>query len=85
MLHNILLASKDRTLDQILEECHLPPMDDDTHPRRNDDDIFRPPRPLGLLSKDRALLEEKMAKEDLLDYLVCVKKSDYIARHPRRV
>ena len=27
VLHNILLASKDRTLHQILEDCHLPPMD----------------------------------------------------------
>ena len=27
MLHNILLASKDRTLDQILLDCDMPPMD----------------------------------------------------------
>jgi hypothetical protein len=85
VLHNILFASKDRTLDQILEECHLPPMDEENSPRRNDDDIFKPPRPNGLLSKDRALLEGKMAREDLLDYLVRVQNSEYTARHPRRV
>jgi hypothetical protein len=28
VLHNILLASKDRMLDQILVDCHLPAMDD---------------------------------------------------------
>ena len=28
ILHNILLASKDRTLDQILVDCHLLAMDD---------------------------------------------------------
>ena len=32
MLHNILLASKDRTLHQILEDCRLPPMDDNDLP-----------------------------------------------------
>ena len=32
VLHNILLASKDRTLHQILEDCRLPPMDDNDLP-----------------------------------------------------
>ena len=85
VLHNILLASKDRTLDQILEECHLPPIDEDNSPRRDDDDIFQPPRPSGLLSEERALLEGKMAREDLLDYLVRIQNSEYIGRHLRRV
>ena len=85
VLHNILLASKDRMLDQILEECHLPPMDDENSQGRHDEDMFRPPRPTGLLSEDRALLEGKMAREDLLDYLVRVQNSEYTARHPRRV
>ena len=70
VLHNILLASKDRTLDQILEDCHLPPMDAEDLPTRDDDDIFQPPRPMGLVSEERALLEGKMARDDLLDYLV---------------
>ena len=52
VLHNILLASKDRTLVQILEDCHLLPMDEDSSPHREEDDIFRPPRPTGLLSEE---------------------------------
>ena len=84
VLHNILLASKDRTLDQILVDCHLPTMDADDHAARSEEDIFQPPRPMGLLSEERALLEGKMAREDLLDYLVRIQNSDYIARHTRR-
>ena len=84
VLHNILLASKDSTLDQILADCHLPPMDVDDLPRRDDEDAFLPPRPMGLVSEERALLEGKMAREDLLDYLVRIQNSDYIGRHPRR-
>ena len=70
VLHNILLASKDRTLDQILAECDLPPMDDNSSSPRDTEDVFRPPRPMGLVSEERALLEGQMAREDLLDYLV---------------
>ena len=70
VLHNILLASKDRTLDQILVDCNLPTMDDDGNPRRDEEDVFQPPRPMGLVSEERSLLEGKMAREDLLDYLV---------------
>ena len=70
VLHNILLASNDRTLDQILAECDLPPMDDNSSSPRDTDDVFRPPRPMGLVSEERALLEGQMAREDLLDYLV---------------
>ena len=84
VLHNILLASKDRTLDQILAECHFPPLDVDDMPRREEEDAFQPPRPMCLVSEERALLEGKMAREDLLDYLVRVQNSDYISRHPRR-
>ena len=82
-LYNILLASKDRTLDQILIECHLPPMDDIDNTRR-DKDMFRPPRPMGLVSDERALLEGQMAREDLLDYLVRIQNANHIGRHPRR-
>ena len=85
VLHNILLASKDRTLDHILEECHLPSMDEDSSLRRNEDEPFQPPRPTGFMSEDKALLEGKMAREDLLDYLVRIQNSDYMGRHPRRV
>jgi len=85
VLHNIFLSSKDRTLDQILGDCNLPPMDTDDLPQRDDADIFRPPRPIGLVSDEMALLEGKMAREDILDYLVRLHNSDYIARHPRRL
>ena len=84
VLHNVLLASKDRTLDQKLVDCNLPTMDAHDLLRREDDDIFHPPRPMGLLSEDIALLEGKMAREDLLDYLVRIQNSDHIGRHPRR-
>ena len=84
VLHNILLASKDRTLDQILAECHLPPLDVDDMPRREEEDTFTPPRPMGLVKEERALLEGKMAREDLLDYLVRLQNTDYTSRHPRR-
>ena len=84
ILHNILLASKDRTLDQILIDCHLPPMD--AHPARNDEEEegFRPPRPMGLVSEDRALLEGQMAREDILDYLVCIRNANHTGNQTRR-
>ena len=81
VLHNILLASKDRTLDQILQDCQLPPMEDNNAPRRDDEVEFHPPRPMGLLSEERALLEGKMAREDLLDYLVRMENANHIARN----
>lgn len=84
VLHNILLASKDRTLDQILLECNLPTMDDTGHTRRDEDDAFMPPRPMGQVSEDRALLEGQMAREDLLDCLVRVQNANHYARQPRR-
>jgi hypothetical protein len=43
VLHNILLASKDRTLDQILADCNLPTMDDDNNPRRDEEDVLPTP------------------------------------------
>ena len=79
-----MLASKDRTLDQILLECNLPTMDDIGHTRRDEADAFMPPRPMGLVSEDRAFLEGQMAREDLLDYLVRVQNANQYARHPRR-
>ena len=85
VLHNIFLASKDRTLDQILEECHLPPMDEEDLQRREDEDTFHPPRPNDLLSEERALLEGKMARDDLLDYLIRIQNSEHRGRHPRKV
>ena len=84
VLHNLLLASKDRTLDQILVECHLPTMDDIACSRTEEEDGFRPPRPMGLVSEDRALLEGQMAREDLLDYLIRVQNSEHTRSHPRR-
>ena len=83
VLHNILLASKDRTLDQILVDCNLPAMDDENLTHREDTDVFTPPRPMGLVSEERALLEGQMAREDLLDYLVRMQNDTHYARHPR--
>ena len=78
VLHNILLASKDRTLDQILVDCHLLPMDDNNLPRNDDnDDVWHPPRPMGLVSEERALLEGAMAREDILDYLVRIQNAHH--------
>ena len=84
VLHNILLASKDRTLDQILAECSLPPMDVEDYTQRDECEQFRPPRPMGLVSEERTLLEGKLARDDLLDYLVRMQNSDHIGRHTRR-
>ena len=84
ILHNILLASKDRTLDQILMDCHLPAMDDDNLAHREEGEAFQPPRPMGLVSDERALLEGQMAREDILDYLVRVQNTNHIANRTRR-
>ena len=84
VLHNILLASKDRTLDQILIDCHLPPMDDMELGHRDEDDVFQPPRPMGLISEERALLEGQMAREDLLDYLARVQNANHMENHGSR-
>ena len=84
VLHNMLLASEDRTLDQILRECELPPMDVTGTQRRDEEDTFHPPRPMGYISEERALLEGKMAREDLLDYLVRVQNTDYVTRQNGR-
>ena len=72
ILHNILLVSKDRTLDQILVDCNLPPMHANDLLRRDEEKYFQPPRPMGFVSEERALLEGQMAREDILDYLVRV-------------
>ena len=84
VLHNILLASKDRTLDQILMDCHLPPLDDHNNSPQCDEEVFHPPRPMGLVNEDRALLEGQMAREDILDYLVRIRNGNHNVVHPRR-
>lgn len=84
ILHNVLLASKDRTLAQILQDCHLPGLDVNDAARAEEDETFHPPRPMGLVSEERALLEGKMAREDILDYLVRIQNEDHVARHPAR-
>ena len=84
VLHNILLASKDRTLDQILIDCHLPPMDDNELSHRDEDDVFLPPRPMGLISEERALLEGQMAREYILDYLVRVQNATHRGNNGNR-
>ena len=84
VLHNILLASKDRTLDQILVDCNLPPMEDNDMQHGGEEEVFHPPRPMALVSEERALLEGHMAREDILDYLVRVQNANHVANHPRR-
>ena len=84
ILHNILLASKDRTLDQILLDCHLPPMDDNNLPHTSEKDVWHPPRPMGLVSEERALLEGQMAREDILDYLVRSQNAHHTRNHGNR-
>ena len=59
VFHNILLASKDRTLDQILIDCHLPPMDGNDMPHQDEDDRFQPPRPMGLVARRGHCLKDK--------------------------
>ena len=44
-------------LDQILVDYHLPTMDDNESSPRDEEETFRPPRPMGLVSEERALLE----------------------------
>ena len=48
----------------------LPAMDNSEQAHRDDEEMFHPPRPMGLVSEERALLEGQMAREVLLDYLV---------------
>ena len=81
VLHNILFASKDRTLDQILADCNFSPMDDTDMHRRDGEDGFQPPRPMGLVSEERALLERQMAREDLLYYLVRIQNASHTSNH----
>jgi len=84
VLHNILLASKDQTLDQILVDCNLPHMEDNDMQHGDEEELFHPPRPTVLVSEERALLEGHMAREDILDYLVRVQNANHVANHPRR-
>ena len=84
VLYNILLASKNRTLDQILVDCNLPPMEDNDMHHGDEEDVFHLPRPMDLVSEERALLEGHMARENILDYLVRVQNSNHVANHPRR-
>ena len=84
VLHNILLASKDHTLDQILADCNLPPMDDNYTSSRDAADAFMPLRPMTLVSEERALLEGSMAREDLLDYLIRIQNANHMGNHTGR-
>ena len=83
VLHNILLASKDRTLDEILVDCDMPTTDSYDATRREEEEAFRPPRPMGYVTEDRALLEGQMAREDILDYLVRIQNANQTAHHGR--
>jgi hypothetical protein len=83
VLHNILLVCKDRSLDQILIDCDLLPMDYNDPIRREDEDVFHPPRPMGLVTEEKTLLEGQLAREDILDYLVHIQNATHVASHPR--
>ena len=84
VLHNILLASKDRTLEQILIDCNLLPMDAIPTRQKWENNAFHLPRPSGLVSEDRPLLEGQMAREDLLDYLVRNQNANHTGVHGGR-
>ena len=58
-------------------------MDDNDHMHRVEDEVFHPPRPMGLVSEDRALLEGHMARKDILDYLVRIQNLNHIATRQR--
>ena len=58
-------------------------MNDNDLRRREVEVVFQPPRPMGLVSKDRALLEGQMAREDILDYLVRIQNANHIGHHGR--
>lgn len=84
IMHNILLASKHRILDQILKYYHLPRMDDvDDLLRSDDEDIVRHPMSMSLISEEKKIARRKYVTKNLLDYLVCIQNVDYIARHPK--
>ena len=58
-------------------------MDDSDIVHRDEDTFFTPPRPMGLVSEDRALLEGQMAREDLVDYLVRIQNANQRGNHFR--
>lgn len=64
ILHDILLTSKDRTLDEILVECQLPPENRDINPLGEATKFFEPPRTIALVSE---YVESRMGCEDLLE------------------
>lgn len=53
-----------------MADCNLPPMDDNNITRTDDEDVFRPRRPMGLVSEEKTLLEGEITIEDLVDYLL---------------
>lgn len=70
ILYNILLTNKDHILDQILNECQLLILDDFSSCRGNWEDVFEIPRPMDMITKERTLLEDMIARDDVVDYLV---------------
>lgn len=57
-------------------------MDGNELPRNEEEEVFQPSRPMGLVSEERALLEGQMAREDLLDYLVRIQNANHVG-NPR--
>lgn len=82
VLHNILFASEEWTLDQILNDCHLPHVQEDELTSIEDGDLSQLLGPMGFVSKESISLERKMTQEDLLDYLVHIQNTNYMSRHP---
>jgi hypothetical protein len=58
-------------------------MEDNEMQHGDEEEVFHPPRPMGLVSEERALLEGHMAREDILDYLVRLQNANHVANHPR--
>lgn len=57
-------------------------MDGNELPCNEEEEVFQPSRPMGLVSEERALLEGQMAREDLLDYLVRIQNANHVG-NPR--
>ena len=81
VLQNILFASKDCTLNPNLIDCNLPSIEDTDTTPSHEEKTFISLRPMGLVSEERVLLKDQMARKNLLDYLVRVQNTHHTANH----
>jgi hypothetical protein len=68
-LHNVLLAFKEKTLEEIFSECNISTTldDEDNDNRRPHMDMLRATE---AMIEERTLFEGKVTRGDILDYLV---------------